>query len=390
MSESYDPDADILPDELIDRHFGSPAAVADPDPEADEAAEPEEDADLETSDEEPEDDDDLEDDDDEAGEEDPDELDEDLDDDDDEEDNEEEEDDEETSDEEPEDVLDRVTPEDRERIEEDPALKKLHRQMRADYTRKTQAVAERSREIDRKEQSIREFEGALATREGMAAHIARTFDSNPEVIGDAFEIAATKGDPMGFLVEVGLHDPEVFEKAYERVQELQHDETEKNSYVRDRDQRTKEKKLEQREHRLRRNAFDRDWSALEKRAAKEAAKLGIEKDDVPEVVDRLKAQVRGKIRDDGSIALSGRDVRAAAKDAKAALDKVYSRVKRKLSLRQEAESRKSTKRKAAGAAKPARVAPKGVARKRPKEKVAWKPPENADPLDAFVDHRLSE
>lgn len=391
MDEEFDRGADILTDEILDKHLGGgPAtAVSDdpPDPAADDISP--DDLASDTSDEDPEeefDDTEM----DEDGEDEPDdELDDDLDDEDldddfDEDDDLEEDDDEDDE----EDVLDgHVTKEDHERIKNDPSLQKVHKEMQRAFTKKSQELADERREVDTLRDRHERLEATLSTPQGMANYLASMIQQRPDVVGAAFEAVATGDAALDFLVEVGLHDAEVFERAYDRVHELQTDEDERNRHVRDRERAAKDRDIKNREQRLRRQTFDRAVSRIQGIAEREADRLGMDKDGLETVNDRLRDEIRKHVQEDGSIGLDRKEIRSIAKAVKKEIDRVEERVRARLERKRTSQSQRETRRKAQQAKGRKRVPPKGKGSRAPKTE-SYKPPEGADPLDSFIDHRL--
>lgn len=346
-------------DALVSKHFEGAANDDEPNPEpTDELEEPADDAENseEEADEEGGPDDELEDED-EADEEDPDE-----------------EEDEEPS----EDFAENVSAKDLRRIEQDPALSRAYRALRADYTRKTQDLAVRERDLTRRLQGV-------STPEGMTDLIVRTWQDNPALVGAAFEAVLTQkgADTHGFLVEVGLSNPEALEKALERVQELQSDEAEMRRHKRDTEQTVRERTLARREEDARRATFGRDYDRITAAATAEAKRLGVDKDDMPRVTEALKARVRGRVQKDGSIDLSAADIRAVARETKAELDREAQRWAKRLGVKQEQQSREATKKLAAKGQAPRPKAPRSPARKPAKGAGRWKPPATGDGMDAY-------
>jgi hypothetical protein len=224
----------------------------------------------------------------------------------------------------------------------------------------------------------------------MSHFLTATLASNPEIIGMAFQTLATdeNANPEAFLIEVGLETPEIFEAAWDRVQELQDNADEMKRHKRDRARETREASLEARERKIRHNTFDRDMTRVETAAHKEATRLKIHPDDMEEVNGRIKALVREKLnKDDGSIALTSKEVRAVVKEAKKASDKALDRARSRLEEEGVRTSRKKTKKRAASGRRPKREKKGGPPRKKKRTK-GFKAPDLGDPLDAFVDHRM--
>jgi len=379
-TDDYGPDPDILPDELISKHLDAgPArtAVGTPNPDeldADEFEDSEDDNPYGGPDE-----DDPENEDDEGEGEPDDELDDDGD----------EEGGEGDSENEPDALLDTASKEDIERIKADPALSKLHRSMQKHFTQKTQAAAERERRAVAREEAVNRLESTLSDPQGMADYLRFQLESRPDVVGAAFEAVAVGENGLAFLTEVGLAHPEMLESAYDRVQELLSDESEKSRHIRERDVRMREQRLEQRDQQARRSTFDAEFSGLTKAAEKEALRLGLQKDELPEVAAKLRDAVRPRVGKDGRIDLRPDDAKKIAREVKASLELLEAKVQRRLERRSATTSQERTKQKAASASRNGRrVAPGPVGRGRPTANTPFKAPPNTDPLDAFIAHRL--
>lgn len=380
----FDRDADILPNEILDKHFGGgpDTAVIDgpEDPEPTEISP--DDLPEDTSDEDPEDeseDTDF----DEDGDEDPDEeLDDDDLDDEEDDDLDDDEEDEEDEDDEEDLFAGKVTKEDHERIKNDPSLSKVHKEMQRAFTKKNQELATKRERQDR-------LDEALSTPQGMADYLSSMISQRPDVVGAAFEAVATGEGGYDFLVEVGVHDMETFERAYDRVHELQMDEGERGRHERDRDLRAKERDVSAREQKQRVAAFEESMNTIQDQVDAEAERFGIDADDMDEVKSRLKSKIRERVQADGSVDLSKSEVRAVAKEAKAHLDDVYKRTRAKLKRVEARKSQENAKRKAQSAKGRKRLPPRSRGTK-PGKSGAFKPPPGRDPLDAFIDHRVEE
>jgi len=396
----FDRDADILPDALLDKHLdgGPDTAVADDpdkpepedilsgdDPEGTPAEGPEDDPEEEDVDE--------------GGDEDPDEEEDDLDDDDEEEDIEDEEEDlddddeeeEEEDDDEEEDFLDdKITADDRKRIKDDPVLAKFYRQMQKGFHEKTTKLAEGERGVEQRESRMDEFEANFDDPKKAADYFGWLVGKTPSVAYATFEAVAEGEGGHDFLVAIGDSNPEMFEKAYERVQDLISDEAERGRYKRGQAQQEREAKLNRREQRIREQAFDRDYSKISTVFRREATRLDIAEEDLKAIETQMADRIRQRRREDGSIDLTPVEVKEVVREAKKAQDRIEKRVRRKLDLERVGESRKAVKKKAAKGKRKGPVSPKSSARRPVKEHKAFKPPENEDPMDAFVDFRVAE
>jgi hypothetical protein len=285
----------------------------------------------------------------------------------------------EADDEEEEEELLTVTAEERARIEKDPALKKLHRSMQGDYTRKTTAVKDRERAIEQIESDLRDPDKS-------ADFIARIYKRQPDVAAAAFERVATGDSARDFLVAIGIQTPEVFEKAYDRVRELLDDESAMKAHKADQARAQRDQDLARREAGIRRQTFQKDYDRVSTLAAREADKVGIEPDEADDLADRLKEMIRGRVKEDGSIDLSASDVKALVKREKARIDEQYRRASERARKKLARESQDATKRKAKAAEKGGPSAPAPAGRKPTKDRTRFKAPEGADGLDAFTDH----
>lgn len=374
-------------DELFDKWSGDDTP-SEPEPDPDDDTPDADDED--TPEEEPEDEAEDTDDDDEAEEEEPEELEGDEEDEEDEDEDDESEDEE---DEEEEDVLENVSAEEKQRINEDPALSKLYKLMQRNLTKKTTAAAERERVLDTKEQDFDKFADHLRTGDGMADYLANLLDQNHSVVGAAFERVATGENGrngVAFLVEVGRTHPELFEAAQEQIQEFEDDPDSLKRYTKERELQSKEMKIKQREDRIRFNRFTRDFEKLRTVAEKEIERIGVIDEDKPEVVEQLKALTRKHYREDGSIDVTPAQVKEVVRAAKARAERYYEKARRDLERQNTKTSRAKTKERARKAKAPKRVPPKSVPRKKPKEKEVFTPEDNKDAIDSFVDYRLSQ
>ena len=260
--------------------------------------------------------------------------------------------------------------------------------MQGDYTKKAVAVAERDRAITTRETSIETFVNSIKTGDGLADYMAKLMEGRSGIVGAAFERVATGSKAKDFLIAIGESNPEVMEEAYEQLQEIMGDDDARKRYHRERDLSAREADVQERDEQARQSLFNKEFGALEDAALKEARRLGIEDDDLPVVIERLKARVKGNYRNDGSITLQTRDAKSVARDTHDEQQRLYEKALKKVNRKTANESRKATKRKAIQGGKK-RVAPKGAKRKEPVTKGKFKAPEGKDPLDAFVDHRLS-
>jgi hypothetical protein len=290
---------------------------------------------------------------------------------------------EEETEEEKEDFL-TVTAEERAEIEKDPKLKKLHRLMQADYTRKTTGISERERAIE-------SIEGAMRDPEKSADFLAGVYRRQPKIAANALTKIATGEHATDFLVAVGLNDPEQFEKAFDRVREIADSPEERARYDRAQSDRQREIDLESREERIRSQRTTADLDVLATRLDREADKFGFDDDEIKDVRDRFKDLVRGRIdRDSGSVKVTETEIKAMVKQERARLDALYEKAKARARTKVAQESQDATKRKAAAAKERHPAGPSPAPRKPVKDKVRFKPPEGKDGLDAYVEHRFGQ
>lgn len=407
------PTDDILPDEILDKHLGgrspAPAAgstsiAADLDDTGGDDADLE--AELDDTDEDevggdelddaPDEDDADSDDDDTL---DDDEDDEDLDDeeDDDLDDDETEEDDEDEDEKprkgsrkskskKPKDFLENVTREERERIEKDPVLKKLHRKMQADYTRKTTEVARLRKETEALRASQQQFMDELRTPEGAVKFVRDVALADPYIAAAAFEKIATGDGAKDFLVEVGLQMYDQFAEAWDRIQELHDDPDERRRHEERREDEREEAERKRRRAERERERFRERMDEIRDEAARLATKAGLDPEDAEEVWEEIKAEVRRRIAAREPWDLSRdevkRIVRAVRKDIRRREERIAKRLERQ-QLREQRERVKKRARNATRRRAVPRTSSGAGARGRMPE-----PPPNKDPLDHFIDTRF--
>jgi hypothetical protein len=383
----FDPLADILPDELVDKHFVRepqvPAAshdLDDPD-DGDEDTLDDEDPDL--------DDEEVEGDDAEGE----DELDDDLQDDDDE-DEDEDEDEEESEDEESEeDAVLNVSATELKAIEANPTLRKIHKLMQRDYTRKTTAVAGREKVAEQKEKRINEFESAVQSPKGMVQFLSKNLREHPDIIGAAFNAVATEDGADNFLLEVALAKPAVFEKAYQRFQELSDDEDALARHVERRDMASESRRVARDLEALRQERFDREAGTLLGEALRVAKKLGAEKEDIAEIRDAVARKVAESVnRKTGSVDISKDEVRKLVKVAKKEIDARLEKARKALARRDAAGKQKDVRTKAKRSKAARRAVPgrgsAGGGSTTKRQASRMKPPEGVDSLDFYINKRL--
>jgi hypothetical protein len=380
----FDPLADILPDEIVDKHFAGeprePAASHDLD-----GTDADDDDNLDDDEDHDDDEEDAEGYEDEGD----DELDDGLQD---------EEDDEEEDEEEEEDgedgVLESVSASELKAIDADPTLRKIHRHMQRDYTRKTMAVSAREKVAEQKEQRIQQFESVVQTPRGMVQFLTKNLEKHPDIIGAAFEAVATGENADSFLLEVALAKPEVFEKAYARFQELQDDDDARERHVERRDTAAEKNRVAREREQLRQERFDRESGALLGEALRAAKKFGVDKEDIPEVREAVARKLAEAVdRRTGGVALSKADVAKVVRAVKKDIDAQLETAKRRLARRKTTEAQKDVRSKAKRAQGPRRVVPQGRAAGKTggatkRQASRTKVPSGVDPLDHYVNKRL--
>ena len=261
--------------------------------------------------------------------------------------------------------------------------------MRRDYTDKTTKFAEEKREWEERVEITESFQEKVKTPEGMARYLSATMERHPIIVGAAFEAIATGDKAKDFLIAVGEAKPEVFEEAYDQLQELLADDDARKQYHRTREFQSKESELEEREDRLRRGTFQRQYGSLWSAVEKEASRMKLDAEDLKEVEARLHERLEGHVRQDGSITLRPQDAKEVVKETKELLDRQYERALKKLGKTRVKESREAVKKKARTAqSNVGRAAPRSAPRKAPREHTRFKHDGKGDPLDSFIDHRL--
>lgn len=286
----------------------------------------------------------------------------------------------------PTDFLESVTAEDRERIKADPALRKLHKQMLGDYTRKTMALATGRKEVESVRAQQEQFTAGLRTPEGALRWTRDVALADPFVAAAAFEAIATGDGAKDFLVEVGLAKPELLTAAYERVMELHDDEDEKARHIRDRDRKRDDADYERRKLDRSRERAREVISGMEATAERLAKKAGLEPEDAEIVLRELRAEVRSRVSAQKPWELSKDEIKrlvlGVRKDVRAREERVAARLKRRR-LQEEREQVKQRARKGAQR-RPAPRSSGAPAGKRKK----FTAPTGRDPLDSFIDARL--
>ena len=293
------------------------------------------------------------------------------------------------------DVLETPSAEERKAIEKDPGLRKIHKLMQADYTRKTTEISERERATEQRQARLDAFEKAVQTPAGMKEFLTRNLHDHMDIVGAAFESVATGPGGLDFLVEVGLHNPEVFRKAADKVDLLESDEDEKARHIRDRDGKADDLRRKRDRLKLAQEKFDTQSGKLMTAALRTAKALKIHKDDLGEVQQAVIQEIDGHVQKDGTIDLTPAAVKRAVKKVKHTIDKRIQRAEERLTRRKAAGRRDDVKKKAASAKKK-RVVPRrgstgsrGVGSKREAARAArGKVPEGVDPLDHYLEKRM--
>lgn len=281
---------------------------------------------------------------------------------------------------------DKITDADRKRIAADPSLRKVQKEMERAFYKKMEELASLRKQLEIREQRMSDFETTLTDPEKAGRYIGNLLSLNPMAAFSALEAVATGDNAMDFLVEIGLNDPELFDKAYERYREITEDETEMKRYERERQQRIKELELRRREDQIRKDNFARDLASVDGWAVKEARRRGLDDEELGQVRERLKSKIRERIKEDGSIDISSAEVKAIVSDVERELSKLYERVMKKAGV-SDADRVKKLAAKGSGSSKaPLKGSRSGAAKASGK----FKPPENEDPLMAFINFRLEQ
>lgn len=282
-----------------------------------------------------------------------------------------------------------LTREELEEIKADPRLRKRLRSMEKVFTQKTQAVADRDREVGLREQGLEDFIEEIQTVEGAIAFLKEQIITNPELTGAAFEAVATDdGTAEAFLVEVGLVKPEAFSKAFERLEELRADEREMKLHERERDISARERKAGLRKRRSEQQA--RRQRAIEIRSDLNefADREGIDAVDMPDLRRAVAEQIQRNRAKDPSSDIGKQELRQLVKDFG---DHVRAREERRGggSGKKQPQSKNGGKPKAP-AKKKARSRNRvpssgGLRRGTRKSAKADKVPEGVDPLDFAIE-----
>lgn len=283
------------------------------------------------------------------------------------------------------DFLENVTAEERERIEQDPGLRKLHRKMQADYTRKTQAIARDRKRVAQFDQ----FMEHVRTPEGSVQFLRDIVLADPNIAAAAFEQIATGDGAKDFLIEVGLALPEVFEEAWDRVQDLQHDDEERERHIEKRNREREDAEWERRRAARAREQFEERLKEIESYAEKLAERAGLEPEDTGEVHDEIMAAMRAKRQAGEGYDLSNAEIKAIVLRVRKDIRAREERIRKRLERRGLKEARERTKALARNAQR-GRVAPRTSSSTASR---AGKPKLTGDldrDLDNFIDARLSK
>jgi len=352
---------DVLPDEVLARHFGLDTGTEeDPEPAA-EPVEPAFDSE-DTLDDEALEDEDADTEADEAGDYEPDNE---LGDEDDEgEDDEEDEEIEDRPSDEPDPDNDFLPPDfDRKEIEKHPELKKAYKHMQAAFTRARQRDAEAAREAQRRlevlQAQVQSFQAQLADDAGAEE----------------------------FLVKVALARPEVFERAYEHALKLAEDEGARNLFTREQRLKAAERaaeaeRLAMQQERIARRA--QEVTALLTKLGNEAGFEGPEDFELAErfVVERIQQNRLAT----GTADISDEEVKAAVAEVQRLLKRKSKKVERKVATRLARERDEQVKAKVRNARRPA--PPKASKSPGMKPRKLPEPPPGVDPVDFTIDALL--
>ena len=374
------PTEDILPDEVLDKHFDeqtAPKPTADEedtlafdddtdestvedfaeDTDADDAGEEESDEELEEDD--LDDEDELEDDTEEEEEDDLDEEDEDV-----------------------EDISEVLSKEERELIESTPELKKAHRLMQADYTRKTTRVARREKDVEAKQAKIDAFAQHVQTPEGAVEFITNTVMRDPTIAAKAFESIATSEGATAFLVEVGLADTDAFERAYDRVMELNEDEAERTRHTRKREAEREDFELKAKRDRMVRDQFEHRLREIQDTTERLSERAKVAPEDVGEVIGAVKDAIRKKGQAKGEWDLNNDEIKGIVLQVRKDIRKREEKVRRRLESESLKKDRQRVRNKAKRGNRPPAPRASSSSRAQPK------PPKQTGDPDRDLDRAI--
>ena len=283
------------------------------------------------------------------------------------------------------------TKKDRDVIDKSPELQRAYKSMQGRYSTRSAEVATERRAIRAEAEEIRGFKEQLRDPQGMANVMTRVMNQRPDIVGAAFQGALTGKQKEAVLLATAVADPDTFKKVYERNTELQEDPQEMEFYNRNKDLRAQRRKNAQRERELNRRDYRRNRARIETSATRTARNLRIKKADMRFVMDDLQAALRGKIRKNGSIDFSDREIKSSVRATKKRLNEVYRTIEARERRKTARASQKKTKTRAKKA-KAQRRAPKGPTQRsasrppaRPKKSPA---PKNQRERDAIFDREL--
>ena len=247
---------------------------------------------------------------------------------------------------------------DRKTIESDPRLRAAYAHMRAAFTRKMQELGEKARRAEYLEREFREFEAQLRDEKGAEE----------------------------FLVQVALARPEVFERAYERAARLAENPQERELFEREQRLREQERLAQRREQehlveRIRARAEE-----ISRTIARFGKEEGLEGEDF-DLVERLVVEkihenrVRTGISD-----VTDQDIKEAVLTAKRFLRRREEKAERAVSAKIAQERDAQVRAKVQAAKRPAPPRTSTAPGLRPKK--LGPPPDGVDPLDHALDSLL--
>jgi hypothetical protein len=249
------------------------------------------------------------------------------------------------------------------RIESDPSLKAVYQQMRADYTRKTQEVAEQRKEITAAGEELLEFEQTLM---------------------DVTE----SGGRETWLIDAALDNPDVFQRAFDRAADILADPDKKKQYERERTVSVREQNLKPRERVAAEQEMQQRIAAVHRASDQACVAFGIKDEAGITVAKKYVARVILANRQAGEDNITAEQIRAAVKEAasdlRQARGKVEEDVKRK-GRQEKLEEAKKTIRDSKRPPPPGGRAPSVLPPKVPKVETGRS---LRDPLDSFIDQKL--
>ena len=262
--------------------------------------------------------------------------------------------------------------------------------MKRVFARKSTELAQQRQTVEAQSQQVAAFSESLKTPEGVRDFIGYVMHQRPDVVGHAFEIAATGDRGIEFLTEVGLEKPELLAKAHEIVTDLRSDETAMLRHKNLRDIRSRERALDERDRAQKDQRTTADFVRLKQMARNVARRHGMKDEDFTSVTTQLEAMCRSRMNDDGSINVSDAEIKTLVKGQAGQVKEQEARIEKRVRKELAAESQQKTRKKARTANKRTRTAPPQSRRqKRPQKKGRFKPPKGADALGAFVSHEVN-